>query len=81
VLVGLVLVGLGAASLWWALARPRQFAQRRDHDRAMPWMFSGEPYGWTRKAFAALPVNIDRGLHIGIGVLMVIGGIAYMTLR
>jgi hypothetical protein len=80
-LVGLVLVGLGAASLWWAIARPRQFARGRDHDRAMPWMFSGEPYSWTRKAFATLPLTVDRGLHIGISILMVVGGIAFMTLR
>lgn len=78
---GLVLAGLGVVSLWWAFARRRQFAQRREHDRAMPWMFSGEPYSWTRKAFAALPLNADRGLHIAISVLMVVGGVWYALLR
>ena len=80
-LTGLILVGLGALSLWWLFTHPRQFAQRREHDRAMPWMFSGEPRGWTRKAFATLPLNVDRGLHMTISVLMVLGGAVYLVLR
>jgi hypothetical protein len=80
-LTGLILALLGALSLWWSLARPRQFARRRAHDRAMPWMFSGEPSAWTRKAFAALPLNAERGVYIALSVLMIAGGIAYVVLR
>ena len=80
-LTGVILVGLGALSLWWIFTHPRQFAQRRNHDRTMPWMFSGESRAWTRKAFAALPLGVDRGLHIAISVLMVLGGAVYLVAR
>jgi hypothetical protein len=79
VITGVVLVVLGALSLAWIALRGRAFADRHRRDRAMPWIGSGEPYGWTRKAFAALPLPLDRALHLLISVAMIAGGIWTLT--
>ena len=41
----------------------------------MPWIGNGEPNGWTRKAFAALPLPLDRAAHLLVSVAMLAGGV------
>jgi hypothetical protein len=77
--VGLALIVLGALSLVWMIRNPRQFAQRREHDREMPWIGNFAINGWTRKLFATLPLGVDRALQMTVAVLMIIGGIWYLA--
>jgi hypothetical protein len=77
----IALIALGLLAVLRQVLRPDTFARQRTRDRRMPWFGNYAANGWTRKAFAALPLPVDFAVQLVVGLAMIAGGIFWLISR